>query len=246
MRTIDRMTAMRALRAGLVASMMGLGWGAGGAHAGLPRESGAIYLEDFLAPGEKAQLKVVHPAPIFYQSDGKRRLGTLVPGADAEILAVTERVYLVRTKATHAGVSGWVSPKALEPHNEVDFMRVIKELQQRKIVVDELIANKKVALGMTAREVKQSLGEPDRVSSTVDDKGRRETFEYVTYKRIPQITTAVDGYGRPFQTTTWIKVETGRTSIDFANNSVTSVQNTEGAPNLSSPVIITPPPILVF
>lgn len=238
------MEGMRALLLWFIGASLGLA--AGLERSSLSRESGAIYLEDFLPPGEKAILKVVQPAPIFYQLDGKRLLGNLVPGGDAQIIAVSERAYKVRARATHADVSGWVTPKALESHNQVDFVRTVRELQERQLLVDRLIREKKIALGMTTREVKLSLGEPDRVSSTVDGKGRRESFEYVCYKRIPQPTTVFDAFGRPYQSTTWIKVETGKTVVDFVDNSVSSIQNTEGSPNLSSPVIITPPPILVF
>ena len=219
---------------------------AGADRSGLSREPGAIYLQDFLTPGQKALLKVVQPAPIYYQMDGKRLLGTLVVGADAEIVAVADHAYKVRTRAAHADVSGWVSPKALQSHNGADFVRVLKELQERQILVDDLIRQKKVALGMTAREVSLALGQPDRVDSAVDGNGRIQVFEYISYKRIPQISTVFDAFGRPYQTTTWIKVETGKTAVELVNNSVTSIQNSEGSPNLSSPVIITPPPILAF
>lgn len=215
-------------------------------RSSLSREPGAIYLQDFLPPGQKALLRVVQPAPIYYQLDGKRLLGSLVVGAEAEIVAVAEHAYKVRTRAAHADVSGWVSPKALESHNGADFVRVLKELQERQVLVDDLIRQKRIALGMTAREVSLSLGQPDRVNSLVDSKGRVEVYEYVCYKRVPQIATAFDAYGRPYQTTTWIKVETGKTVVEFVNNSVSSIQNSEGSPNLSSPIIITPPPILVF
>lgn len=235
---------MRALFLWLFGATLALA--AGGERLGLSREVGAIYLEDFLAHGEKAVLKVIHPAPIFYQLDGKRRLGTLVPGVEAEIIAVGESAYKVRTKATHDRVSGWVTPNALESHNRTEFVRILKELQERQVLVNKLIEQKKVALGMTAQEVRRSLGEPDRVSSLVDQTGRRESLEFICYERVAQTTTAFDVFGRPYQTVTWIKVETGKTVVELLNNAVTSIQNTEGSPNLSSPVTIAPPPILVF
>ena len=223
-----------------------LGFSAGTNRSTLSREPGATYLEDVLVPGQKAILKVVHPAQIYYQLDGKRVLGTLVPGLPAEIIAISDRAYKVRAKAAHADVSGWVTPKALEPHNEEEFVRIVKQLRERQVLVEQLVREKKIALGMTAREVKLSLGEPDRVSSTIDEKGRREIFEFVSYKRIPQYGTALDAYGRPYQTVTWVKVETGKSVVEIINDSVTSIQNTEGSPNLSSPVAIAPPPALAF
>ena len=61
---------------------------------------------------------------------------------------------------------------------------------------------------------------------------------------------AADPYRRnpeePYQTVTWVKVETGKSVVEIINDSVTSIQNTEGSPNLSSPGAIAPPPALAF
>ncbi|MEM0968222.1 MAG: hypothetical protein AAGJ31_02630, partial [Verrucomicrobiota bacterium] len=108
------------------------------AMAGLSRESGAIYLEDFVSPDRGAFLRVAHPAPIFYQLDGKRRLGTLKVGFDAEIIAISDRAYMVRAKAAHADVSGWVTPKAFEAHNGEDFVRILQELYERQLIIEDL------------------------------------------------------------------------------------------------------------
>jgi len=191
-------------------------------------------------------LKVVHPAPIFYQLDGKRRLGTLVPGHDAEIIAISERAYKVRAKAEHADVSGWATPKAFESHNEVEFRKILQQLYERQQLVNQLIEKEKIALGMTAREVRTSLGEPDRIRSTLEQGGRSETYEYICYDRVPQYITSRDSLGRLVRTLTWVKVEVGKTVVDLENDSVVKIENTQGAPDLSAPVTIAPPPILVF
>lgn len=218
----------------------------GAARAELSREAGAIYLEDLIEPDEKVVLRVDHPAPIYYQSDGKRRLGTLKPGYDAEIVAITDRAYMVRAKAEHADVVGWVSPKAFAAHKGKDFVKTLKELYQRQLLVNDLIEKRQVGLGMTIREVKMSLGEPDRIHQAIDAGGRRDAFEYITYEKVLQPVTRYDQNNVPYRDYAWVKIETGKTTIELENELVTGIQNTEGAPQLGAAVTIPVPPLLIF
>ncbi|MEM7010646.1 MAG: hypothetical protein AAF585_04100 [Verrucomicrobiota bacterium] len=184
------------------------------AQAELSRESGAIYLEDFIDPDQKVILRVIHPAPCYYQNDGKRRLGTLKTGQDAEVVAITDRAYQVRAKAQHADVLGWVSPKAFQSHNGKDFVSTLKELHKRQLQVNELIAKKQVAIGMTVDEVQAALGKPDRISQVIDANGRKDSLEYITYDKVLQPVTRYDEYGTPYRDYASVKVETGKTTID--------------------------------
>ena len=218
----------------------------GAAYAELSREAGAIYLEDFVEPDEKVILKVAHAAPVFYQNDGKRRLGTLKPGYDAEIVAITDRAYMVRAKARHADVVGWVSPKALQAHNDKDFIKALKELYKRQQLVNDLIKKHQVALGMTVREVKLALGEPDRISQSIDAGGRKDALEYITFDKVLQPITRYDQNGTPFRDYATVKVETGKTTIDFQDEVVSSIHNTEGVPKLGAAVTIPVRPGLIF
>ncbi len=232
---------MKPLLAGLVFVAL-----AGSALAQVVREKGAVYLEDFLEPGKEVILEVKHPAPVFHRSDGQRRLGTLVVGRPAKIIAATDRAYLVQTKAEHAMVRGWITPKALEVHDGDAFVKTIKELHERQLLVADLIDQGQVALGMTLSEVKQSLGEPDRLQSELDTAGRTDVLEYVTYDRVPQRVNRIDPTGIPYTAIAFVKVETGKVEIELKDEVVTAIRNEKGAPNLNAPVTITPPPVLVF
>lgn len=215
-------------------------------HAELSRETGAIYLEDVLEPEQRVILRVIHPAPIYYQLDGKRRLGTLRLGFDAEIVAISQKAYMVRAKAQHADVKGWISPQALQAHNGADFVKVLGQLYQRQLVVQQLIEKRQVALGMTLREVQRSLGNPDRINSAIDVNGKQDTLEYVTYERVAQPVTRFDEFGVPFTDIVYVSVEVGKVAIGFNDEVVQSINHMEAARNCGSGITLLPPPPLVF
>ncbi|MEM1295951.1 MAG: hypothetical protein AAGH89_11340 [Verrucomicrobiota bacterium] len=218
----------------------------GSIQAELSRETGAIYLEDVLEPEQSVVLRVIHPAPIYYQLDGKRRLGTLRLGFDAEIVAISQKAYMVRAKAQHADVKGWISPQALQAHNGADFVKILGQLYQRQLVVKELIERRQVALGMTFREVERSLGNPDRINSAIDASGKQDTLEYVTYKRVAQPITRFDEFGVPYSDFVYVNVEIGKVAVGLVDEIVQSINHVESARNCGSGVTLLPPPPLVF
>jgi hypothetical protein len=111
----------------------------------------------------------------------------------------------------------------------------------RQAEVDKLIARKEVAIGMTPDEVIRALGRPDEETSNVRQEGSTGSFSYVTFDRIPQRTLVRDRYGRLVQTITYIKVETGRLTVEFENGCVASMQSTRGRPNWNNSRIVIPP-----
>jgi hypothetical protein len=112
--------------------------------------------------------------------------------------------------------------------------------------VDELIANRQVALGMTNTEVEQSLGRPTRKSAKVTAAGREEVLEYSIFDKVPQITTGRDAVGNLVQSTIYVKVEVGRLTISFQNGAVSEINETMGNPLGTGGVKIVPGPITVF
>src|SRR6266576_4940771 len=87
------------------------------------REPGAIYLED-LTP-KPVKLAMLAPAPIYYQSDMARYLGTLRKGQLVELQAVGDHAYRVRGQAQQGQVAGWVDPKNLSPLKK-EFLSALK------------------------------------------------------------------------------------------------------------------------
>lgn len=206
------------------------------------QEKGGVYLEGLL--DKPIELKVVKPAPIYSSLKGERWLGNLVPGYPATLLAISDKAYRVRAKARQGQVAGWVSPKALQG---IDGKMVenLKKLAERELLVQDLISKKQIAMGMTVGEVERSLGRPDNRTSKVTKQGREDKVEYITYERVAQTVTRPDRFGRLFQSTVYVKVPVGKLTIEFKDELVSSIEESEGD-NVGGPVKIVPPPIVLF
>jgi hypothetical protein len=206
------------------------------------REEGAIYLEDLLV--RPARLATISDAPIFYHSDLARYLGTLKKGQIVELQAVSDKAYRVRGMAQQGQVAGWVDPKFLNPLKK-DFLDNLKQNAARLEQVRALIAKGEVALNMTVEEVQQALGKPTKKSSHVDASGRADTWEFIRYERVPQETVGRDFNGNLVSNIIYIKVPVGKLSVTFANNLVTSLEQTEGSLEKGATAKIVPAPFTV-
>ena len=204
----------------------------------LSRERGAVYVEDFT--DDTVQLNLPAAAPAFADSAARRRLGQLLGGQKVDLIAFTEKACRVRGRAAHDTIVGWVGLKHLTSDDPELFDR-LKQAAARQTEVEKYIARKEVAIGMTPDEVVRALGKPDEETSNVRQESSSGSFSYVTYDRIPQRTLARDRYGRLVQTITYIKVETGRLTVEFENGTVASLQSTKGKPNWNNSRIVVPP-----
>jgi hypothetical protein len=189
------------------------------------REPGAIYLEDFME--KPVRLATVAQAPIFYQSDMGRYLGTLRKGQLVELQAVSPNAYRIRGQAQQGQVAGWIDPKFLAPLKK-EFLSALKQNADRQAEVSALIARNEVAINMTPQEVTASLGKPAKTTSRLDAKGREEVWEFVKFDRVPQSVTAYDNAGRLVTRTVYVKVPVGKLAVAFENNLVSSLEQTEG------------------
>ena len=206
------------------------------------REEGAIYLEDLLM--KPARLATVEDTPIFYLSDLARYLGTLKRGQIVELQAVSDTAYRVRGLAQQGQVAGWVDPKFLNPLKK-DFLANLKQNAARRQEVLALIAKNEVAINMTPEEVAQALGKPAKKTSRLDAKGREDVWEFVRYERVPQEVVGQDSLGRLVRSITYIKVPAGKLAVTFANNLVSSLEQTEGTFDRDARVSIVAAPFVV-
>ena len=204
----------------------------------LTRERGAVYVEDFTDESVKLTLQ---QAAIAYGDAGARRpLGQMAGGQKVELIAFTDKACRVRGRAAHDTIVGWVGLKFLKADDPQLFDR-LKQAAARQADVEKFIARKEVAIGMTPDEVVRALGKPDEETTNVRQEGSSGSFSYVTYDRIPQRNLVRDRYGRLVQTVTYIKVETGRLTVEFENGTVASLQSTKGKPNWNNSRIVVPP-----
>lgn len=206
-------------------------------------DPGAIYVEDILP--KPVRLSVAADSVIYYQSDMQRALGSMAPGTLVQLVAMSDTGYKVRGRARHGDVAGWMRMADLRAPDP-QLPEKLKAFYARQKKVDELIAKKQVALGMTAPEVEASLGRPTRKSSKISAAGREEVLEYSIFEKVPQVTTGRDSLGNLVQTTIYVKVEVGRLTISFQNYAVSEISESMGNPLGTGGVKIVPGPIMVF
>jgi hypothetical protein len=202
------------------------------------RETGAIYLEDFVP--QPVRLATVADAPIYYKKDLKRYLGTLKKGQFVELQAVSENAYRVRGVAQQGQVAGWVEAKYLSPLKK-EFLASLTQNAARRDAVLALIAKKEVAINMTPDEVALALGKPTKTTSRLDAAGREDIWEYIRYELQPQETVARNGFGNVVTAVTYVKVPVGKLAVTFANSLVSALEQSEGSAHNVRQSVVQPP-----
>ncbi len=230
--------------------LLGLLWMACGPWAnaaapGLPRERGAIYLEDFFE--QPYRLKVLQDTAIYYNADRARFLGTLRRGQLVELQAINDKRGLLRVRgqAEQGQVAGWLEAQyvsAIDP----EFVLSLRRSVERREQIRALTASGEIALGMTMEEVAVSLGQPIKKSSHADARGVMESWEYVRYAVVPRTISGYDNHGRIFNSVVYERVASGKFSAAFSNGVVSAIDRSDldvSGPGGLAPVRSVPPPI---
>lgn len=209
----------------------------------LNSEPDVIYLADILE--EPIKLKVTKEAPVFSDKEGRQRLGFLKANQTVDLEGMTEKAYRIRGMGrTNNGIAGWVGPHAFS-HPQEDFVAKLKQLYERQIAVNKIIAEEGVAIGMTLGEVEKSRGKPTKTSLRRTAKGEAGSWEYIDYDEVKHYVTRIDPLsGRAIRQLSHVtREETGKTVVEFEDGLVTALQEEEnkGPGNVR---IIVPP--LVF
>ncbi len=207
------------------------------------REPGAIYLSDFDA--KPLRLKVLQPAPAYFDHEGNRYVGTLRVPQTVEIQAVSDRAYRVRGNAQQGQILGWVGPGYLEAIPD-ETLTAFRQSEERRITVAALIAENEVAMGMTPEEVQLSIGDPQKRSTKTTVEGVQLTWDFVKYATIPQQTNVVGPNGVVTIATTYVKTPIGRLSVAFKDGIVDSIDQSEGTTLEGTQTTVVAPPILVY
>ena len=209
----------------------------------LDNDPEVIYLSQYSA--KPIIFVAIEPANVYASKKGKasRKLGTFKIGSKLQLVAMNENAYRVSGKGKHGKLSGWVSPNVLA-NKDPEFVDNLKKLYLRQMVINQLIANKEVAIGMTIEEVTQSLGKPTKKETKINQNGRTGKWEFITYeeqKHYHYVTDPVSRqvYKRLSHVTT---EEKSKLTVEFANDVVTSVASMED--NGPSKVRIINPPII--
>ena len=198
-----------------------------------------VYLDQALK--KPLDLKVIKEAPVFSDKEGNVRLGTLKANQTVRVEAITEKNYRVRGQGTRDGIAGWVAPWAFSS-TDPEFVANLKLLYDRQIQVQKLIAAKSVAVGMTLDEVALSLGKPTKTSLRKTATGQSGRWDFIEYEDIKNYATEIDRttgqtYRRLVSVT---RVEKGKTGVEFENDAVTAVEESEDRQGGNVRIIVPP------
>lgn len=190
------------------------------------------------------ELEVIKEAPVFSDKTGAHRLGFLKANQKVKLEAMTDKVYQVRGQGTRDGIAGWVGPWAFAA-KDPQFVDNLKKVYARQMEVQALIAAHQVAIGMTIDEVGMSLGKPTKTSMRRTASGQAGTWEFIDYEEVKHYVNRIDPVsGQVYRQLAYVEqVEKGKTTVEFENQLVTAIQESEnrGGGNVR---IIVPP--LVF
>ena len=197
-----------------------------------------VYFED-----ARMELLVIEPTTVFATKNGGRRLGVYPVDTKLKLLAMTDKGYKVKGKATHSLVTGWVSPKKLAS-TDPKFIENLKKHYERERQIRVLIANNEVAIGMTVSEVQKSIGEPTKKQSKQTKEGRSGTWDYSKGREQKHYTNTMDPRtGQVFRQFSHVTYEeTDKLTIEFKNELVTSISRMQNAGVPSVKIIV--PPVL--
>jgi hypothetical protein len=197
-----------------------------------------VYLDQTLK--QPIELKVIKEAPVFSDREGSQRLGTLKADQVVRVEALTAKIYRVRGQGTRHGISGWVAPWAFSS-TDPDFVANLKLLYERQIQVQTLVANRQVAVGMTLDEVSLSRGKPTKTTLRKTATGQSGRWEFIEYEDVKNYTTEIDSQGNTFRRLASItRVEKGKTAVEFENDVVTAVEESEDHQGGNVKIIIPP------
>ena len=207
----------------------------------LESDPDVVYLAKTLK--EPIELTVVKEMPVFSDKGGKTRTGVLKAGQVVPLEAMTAKAYMVRGKGAKYDISGWVAPTAFSS-KDPDFIVHLKQLYERQIAVQQFIAEKQVAIGMTMDEVGLSRGKPTKTTVRQTPQGQSGAWEFVEFKTINHYTTQIDPRtGQAYRQFAYATQEVkNKTVIEFVEGLVSSIEETED--NKGGNVRIIVPPVI--
>ncbi|MEM1086005.1 MAG: hypothetical protein AAGI48_17985 [Verrucomicrobiota bacterium] len=211
----------------------------------LDDDPNVVYLDEHVE--KPVELMVIKEAPVFSDKEGKRPLGTLVADQKVILQAMTDRAYRVSAKTKGNKVTGWVAPWAFAS-KDPKFVENLKALYERQLEVTKLIDENRAAIGMTLDEAAKALGKPNKTKVRQTKKGRTGTWEYVDFEEVRHYTYVRDPVsGRSFRQFSHVtQEEKGKTVIEFEDEVVTAIEQTETDEGAGKVKIVIPPVVFAW
>lgn len=204
-----------------------------------------IYLEEHVE--KPVELLVIKKAQVFGDKEGKRPLGSLVKDQKVILQAMTDRAYRVSAQTGGNKVTGWVAPWAFAS-KDPKFVENLKSLYERQMEVAKLVAENRAAIGMTLEEAAKALGSPSKTKVRQTAKGRSGNWEFVDYEEVRHYTYVRDSVsGRTFRQFSHVtQEELGKTVIEFEDDVVTAIEQTESNEGAGRVRIVVPPVVFAW
>lgn len=204
-----------------------------------------IYLEEHVE--KPVALLVIKEAQVFADKEGKRPLGNLVKDQKVILQAMTEKAYRVSAKTGGNKVTGWVAPWAFAS-KDPKFVDNLKALYDRQMEVLKLVAENRAAIGMTLEETGRALGSPNKTKVRQTAKGRSGNWEFVDFEETRHYTYVRDpATGRTFRQFSHVtQEERGKTVIEFEDDVVTAIEQTETDDGAGRVKIVIPPVVFAW
>lgn len=211
----------------------------------LDADPNVIYLKEHVE--KPVELLVIKEAQVFSDKEGNRPLGSLVKDQKVILQAMTDRAYRVTAKTSGNKVNGWVAPWAFASKDS-NFVVNLRNLYDRQIEVAKLVAENRAAIGMTLDEAGQALGAPNKTKVRQTAKGKSGRWEFVDFEEIRHYTYVRDPVtGRTFrQFSHTTQEERGKTVIEFENDVVTAIEQTETDDGAGKVKIVIPPVVFAW
>lgn len=208
------------------------------------REPGFVYLADFDLKPLRLPLRS-GPADAYFDLALTRYAGTLRFPQEIEVIAIGEQLLRIRGKAQQGQILAWLPADALTPIDP-KFVSDLRKAEERRNLVDSLIAKNEAALGMTLDEVQRSLGKPQKKGQKANQDGVEQVWEFVTYTYIPQTSTVIGPNGLQTLATTYIKTPKGTMTVRFKDGIVSELNQSEGTILTGNETTIVVPPVFVY
>ena len=119
----------------------------------------------------------------------------------------------------------------------------LKKIFERQLSVNEIIKAKGLAIGMTTKEVELSRGKPTKTTVRKTATGQSGRWEFIDYEDVKNYTTEIDSQGNAYRRLASItRVEKGKTAVEFTDDVVTAVEESED--NQGGNVKLIVPPLI--
>lgn len=201
------------------------------------KERGVLYFDENLPD----PLLVPLAKAVYVHSDRSLNSPTVAFPKDMEvrIVGMAPEGFYIEGKHRGNPFNGWVPADAVTV--DPKLLQQAQARQQFRDAIKLAVQEKRILEGMTFDDVRAARGKPDAASFRQQDGQRIDTWRYISYERVPERQTGVDGFGQLVSRIVYVKVPVGEMTVDFQNGVVTSIEqhtstNIRGSANPNLPL----------